>query len=409
MKKILLFACAMFAFVGKATAEDTFSVDNVTLPQNGEADVVVRFNLDEGSTCSGYYFNLQVPQELEFVTYEKNSKTYVSYTAGDCYDETPTITPNIDDGFLKVGCLNANSDPLNKQSGILVIFRIKTNSTISVGDTFTGTLTEGTISAENGTIHDVANTTFTITISEPADSRTILDEASTVMPEAATGVDVSVKRTLVANVWYTIVLPFAMTSQQMKEAFGDGIQLADFTGYEASYDDEDNVTAIKVNFSSVSSMEANHPYIIKVNKPISEFTLNEVDIDPEEEPVHAVVKRTRKQWSEMIGTYVANTEVPEMTLFLSGNQFWYSTGNTKMKAFRAYFDFYDVLTDVEASGAKIIFVVNDEVSDIVGVSALDNVNGDVFTVQGIRVGKNIDMKHLPKGLYIVNGKKYTVK
>lgn len=409
MKKILLFACAMFAFAGKATAEDTFSVENVILPQNGEADVVVRFNLDEGSTCSGYTFYLQVPEELAFVTYEKNSKTYPTYTVGDCYDETPTITPNIDEGFLKVGCLNANSDPLNKQSGTLVIFRIKTNSAVSVGDTFTGTLTKGTISAENGTVHDVANTTFTITITEPVDTRTILDEASSVMPKAATAVDVRVKRTLVANVWNTIVLPFTMTSQQMTEAFGDGIQLADFMGYETSYDDDGNVTAIKVNFSRVSSMEANHPYIIKVNKPISEFTLDEVDIAPEEDPIHAVVKRTRKQWSEMIGTYVANTEVPEMTLFLSGNQFWYSTGNTKMKAFRAYFDFYDVLTDVENSGAKIIFVVNDEASDIVGVSASDYVDGDVFTVQGMRVGKNIDMKHLPKGVYIVKGKKYTVK
>ena len=36
-------------------------------------------------------------------------------------------------------------------------------------------------------------------------------------------------------------------------------------------------------------------------------------------------------------------------MFLSGSQFWYSAGLTQMKAYRAYFDFYDVLYAVEGS------------------------------------------------------------
>ena len=84
MKKILLSVCALFLIMGKASAEDTFTVDDIRLPQNGEADVTIRFSLDEGSTCSGYTFWLQVPEQLEFVTYVRNEKTYITYTAGDC-------------------------------------------------------------------------------------------------------------------------------------------------------------------------------------------------------------------------------------------------------------------------------------------------------------------------------------
>ena len=130
MRKILLSICTLFAIMSSVFAEDTFSVADISLPKNGEADVVVMFNLDESSTCSGYTFWLQVPEELAFVTYEKNSKTYITYNAGDCYDETPTLTPNIDGDYLKVGCLTANSDPLNKQSGVLVTFKLKQSTAI---------------------------------------------------------------------------------------------------------------------------------------------------------------------------------------------------------------------------------------------------------------------------------------
>ncbi len=261
----------------------------------------------------------------------------------------------------------------------------------------------------------------TITVLPPLDSRTVLDETSTVMPEAATGVDVRVRRTLTADVWNTIVLPFSMTSQQMAEAFGDGVQLADFTGCEATYDNEDDeyASAIKVNFSDVSVIEANHPYIIKVKEPISEFTVDGVDINPEEDlsvnrDEYRTGSGTKKDpyvyhYNSFVGTYIANTDVPEQTIFLNGNKFWYSTGLTKMKAYRAYFDFYDVLADVEGAESKISFVVDGEATDIMGISAPRYVEGDVYNVQGLHVGKDVDMNRLPKGIYIVNGKKYSVK
>lgn len=46
-------------------------------------------------------------------------------------------------------------------------------------------------------------------------------------------------------------------------------------------------------------------------------------------------------------------------------------------------------------------------------TAIDNImtsnTGDVYTLQGVHVGKDIELNTLPKGIYIVNGKKVMIK
>ncbi len=389
-----------------AQAQNALTVANTSMPQNG-GELMFNYTFDEEGVYSAYQFKIETPEGITYVTDEVGD---VECSLGECHtsSHTAVVHWNSTDKILGVGVTSMKSTLLMGISGKLISILLAATEA-PVGTEFTFTVKDLTYIRQDGTKDKLDDVTFTITIGEPTEIRTILDETSTEMPEAASGVDVRVRRTLAADVWNTIVLPFAMTSQQVVEAFGDGVQLADFTGYEASCDDDDNVTAIKVSFSNVSAMEANHPYIIKVKEPISEFTVDGVDIDPAEDPVNAVIKRTRKQWSEMIGTYVANTVIPEQMLFLNGNQFWYSTGKSKMKAYRAYFDFYDVLSDVEGAETKISFVVDGEATDIVGISVPRCFEGDVYNVQGLYVGKAVDLNRLPKGIYIVNGKKYTVK
>ena len=156
-------------------------------------------------------------------------------------------------------------------------------------------------------------------------------------------------------------------------------------------------------FSDATTIEANHPYIIKVSNNITEFSVEEVDIAPEEEPTVAAVKRTKKQWSEMIGTYVAQTTLDATCLFLSENKFWYSAGNTKMKAFRAYFDFYDVLTEIEDtySSRIILNFPDDETTGIRNIAP--SMNNRYYDLQG----RQIDMPN--KGIYVKDGRKVVVK
>jgi len=263
--------------------------------------------------------------------------------------------------------------------------------------------------SSNGFETEVVKTTMKVTAA--GETRTILDENSTVMPVDEANARVTVKRTIKADEWSTIVLPFEMTTEQWKSAFGPDAALMDFNGYEVEEDDAGNIVGILVNFKEVAStavFKANHPYVLKVSSPISEFDVDGVDIVVEEEPVVAAVKRSRRQWSELIGTYVSNTIVPENTLFITQNKFWYSKGATRMMAFRAYFDFYDVLTKVEnPSSVKAVLDFNDQTTEI--KDFVFSPEGSVYSVQGVYYGNDVDMGRLPKGVYIINGKKIQIK
>ena len=391
---------ALLAFACGALADDKFSVDDVTLPQNGEADVVVRFSLDEGSTCSGYTFWLQVPQEMAFVTYMKNDKTYVTYTTGDCYDEPPTLTPNIDGNYLKVGCFTANSDPIIGLTGILVTFRIKAVGTLPVGATYTGTLSNATISAENGSTHNVADATFTITIAEPVNSRLVLDENATTAPEDATGVDVLVKRTIVADVWNTLCLPFSMTAEQVTTVFGNDVRLAEFTNWEV---DGNNV---KLTFTEeATAIEKNVPCLIKVTEGLTEFTVDGVDIEPERNSKGKLVDpyvevKVGRKYGYFTGTYTV-TDLPVNSLFLNNDRLWFCTGSNTTKAFRGYFE----IDDVEYSAETRLSIAVD--SEVTGITERNDRHyrhdGGTYDLQGRKVNSK------QKGVYIENGKKVVVK
>ncbi len=275
--------------------------------------------------------------------------------------------------------------------------------------TYQATLTKAEMTAKpSAEVYDVIkknyeNITFNIIVSNTV----TLDENSTVVPGSYEGVNVLVKRSIKANQWSTICLPFAMTGDQVKAAFGDDVELADFNGYELA--DEDEITSITVKFTNVdasSGLAANHPCIIKVSEAVSEFNVENVTLEPEEDPTIAAVKRTKKQWSEMTGTYVAGTVLENNTLFLSNNKFYYSKGNTKMKGYRAFFDFYDVLAEVEAMDVK--FQIFDGTTLIENIKLVDTA-GAVYTVDGKFIGRDVDLKKLQKGIYVIDGKKVAIK
>jgi hypothetical protein len=217
-------------------------------------------------------------------------------------------------------------------------------------------------------------------------------------------VKVKVERTFTGGKWSTICLPFDMTAQQVTTAFGSGVKIGDFDSYDPVYDG-DNVSSISVKFSEVNEIEANHPYIIKVETDKTEFTVDGVDITPEEEAYvefdNGKTGRQREVYGTFLGTYVAGTAVPAKSLFLGDGKFYYATSSTKpMKAFRAYFEFEDVLAAADEAGARIKITFD----DITGIKDARTYNGEeIYTLSGQRVNK------AGKGVYIVNGKKVIKK
>ena len=400
MKKLFCLTAMLLSVSASAFSQNTLTVEDFTLPQTG-GTMSVQITLDEAGVYSAYQFDIVTPNGIVYPVDEDGD---VDCTLGSGYDSSHSATVhwNPETGLLGVGVISMKSALFKATTLALDIPLAAT--TAAIGTQLQLTVKDIIIIKQSGEKVSLDDVPFTITIGE-ADDRVKLDETSTTMPTAAENVNVLVKRTIKANQWSTICLPFDMTAEQVSAAFGDDVELADFSGYEPVEDDGGDIVGITVKLTSANSIEANHPCLIKVASAVTEFSVDNVTIDPEEEPVVAAVKRTRKQWSELIGTYVAQTVVPEKTLFVSDNAFWYSVGATKMKAFRAYFDFYDVLTEVDESYSRVALLFEEETT---GIKSIDNGqltidNGAVYDLQGRRVAKP------SRGLYIMGNKKVLIK
>ncbi len=229
-----------------------------------------------------------------------------------------------------------------------------------------------------------------------------LDETSTTAPVSTTGTtDVFVRRTIKAEEWNTICLPFAMSEAQAKAAFGNDVQIADFTSCDVTRNTANEVTGIKVNFTNVSAMEANHPYIIKVQDKVSSFYVDGTQCNP------ATTPSVEHDGNYFYGTYQAETIVPNDDLFISGNKFYYSVGLTKMKAFRGYFQLAAILphsqTNSQANNVKLAIIDGNTPSTAINSPTVLPLNSEeiIYTLDGRR----ISTAQLRRGVYIRNGQK----
>ena len=219
----------------------------------------------------------------------------------------------------------------------------------------------------------------------------VLDETSTTAPTATAGeVNVIVKRTISANTWSTLCLPFDMTVAQWQAAFGNDAEIRTVDTYTMSG------TTMTVNFNSklTGTLLKNTPYIIKTSADVTQFALK-TTIDPDE-AVTIMRNGSNAEIGRFTGTYVAETVIPDAHLFLNANKFYYSKGLSTSKAYRAYFWMQDLAT----SGANILMGFDSEATGIADVrSKMEEVRGDFFDLQGRKVAQPA------MGIYIQNGKK----
>ena len=404
MKKKLLLMTMFLAMTGMASAQNALTVADFTLPQNG-GTITVNLTLDEAGVYTSYQFKVVTPAGIAYVV-DSDKDAECELSAGHAASHSATAHWNESERVLGVGVASMKTALFTGQNLSIKIPVAAT--TLAAGTSVNFTIKEIAFIKQTGAKVYLDDVTFKATIEAPADGRTVLDELSATVPEAASGVDVRVKRTLAAGVWNTICLPFAMSAEQVTAAFGPEVQLGDFNGIESTYDEaEENIIGIQVNFNDATAIEANHPYIIKVKDAISEFTVDGVDITPTEglsvdkdEYSYTVKGKTYYMYNSFVGTFVANTEVPENCLFLNSNMFYYSTGATTMKAFRAYFDFYDILSEVENAEARISFAIaEDQATGISNVKREAEGDDKYYNLKGQRVEKP------GKGIYIFKGKK----
>lgn len=236
--------------------------------------------------------------------------------------------------------------------------------------------------------------TTDITLDEKSESNTI---------EAKTGVNVTLKRTMVANEWNTICLPFDVSKEQAQTAFGEGVKIAQL--------DDKNSTGNTLKFVNMTDcgMKATVPYLIK---PSKENTSNEYVF----ENVNVVADDINKKY-EITEGYLAfkgiynmmditkdvvdNVDATYYAAFLGAGNKIYKAGTGKTKGFRAYFAIPN-----SASASALRVVIDGTATSIKNIdSEVVESNAPVYNLQGQRVDGN----NLTPGIYVKAGKKFVVK
>lgn len=389
MKKKFILMLTLLAGGLSANADNVVTIGSADIPQGGQGAIAI--NLDNTDVIASFQFDVTLPDGFSFVMDGSNVAT-----ATTARTSTLGVSSNVNGQTASfIGADTGGGNVLDK-SGTILFVKIISDGTQDVGDKCEATLSNIVLSKE-GAIKDPSNVDFdfNLAVEEPG---VIIDENYSFLPEkTSTKVDVIVKRTIIGGEWNTLCLPFDLSKEQVKEIFGDDVQLAYFSGYE--YNSEENNISLSFEEDDLSEgFTGNYPYLIKTSSDFTKFSVN-TKIDPNDD-IEETVKSGKKN-QKFIGTLIATT-VPENSLFINGNKFYYSAGLTNIKGLRCYFTFTDEIAPL-GDGSRAIDINIDGTTGIKNaVRQLPN-DGNYYNLKGQRVEKP------SKGVFIVNGKKVVVK
>jgi hypothetical protein len=201
---------------------------------------------------------------------------------------------------------------------------------------------------------------------------------------AVSGVDVSLKRTITASGFNTLVLPFDLTEAQIKAAFGGDAQVYAYESGEGT----------SVKFSEASAITANVPVLLTTSTASSApYTFSNVDIKA---AAKAVAEGTD---IDFVGTYAAETSM-DGKYFISGSKIFLGTDQSqKMKGTRAYLE-------VKSGSGINALSLNIDGEDITAIQGIDGTITPkaIYNLQGQKVTTPVK-----GGIYIIDGNKVLIK
>lgn len=204
---------------------------------------------------------------------------------------------------------------------------------------------------------------------------------------AGSAYDVKLARTLTANVWNTICLPFDVTAEQIANVLKSAGNVKEF--------DREDASKQTIYFKDAKTMVAGKPYLIKPTVAATELVFKAVTIKNVDELSR--IDGNTYCFCGVFSKYQMETDGTELFLKTDGKFYVPAVGKETMKGFRAYF-----LVPKSTSAAALNLSFGDA-TGIDGVAADAEKNVKVYNVNGQYVGTNLEA--LPKGLYIVGGKK----
>ena len=408
MKKSILFALGLLVCIG-CMAADKITVAPVTVQQGGTG--VLSINLSNPDTeFAAFQFRLTTAEGLSIakdgdnLLVEKGERL-----ATDAFSDFSITTSAVSTTVYDFLAYQLQTAAFPGTDGEIVKITLADDGSHDVGTTLHCTLSNIEVSDPESNSYDLEDVTFTVTIGEPDDGRIHFDENATKLPTYTAGEkgDVTMKRTIKADQWSTLVLPFTLTKTKAEAAFGSDVQLAEFSSFATEYADEEDITpdAITINFTTYTmtakkGITGGKPFLIKTSKDITQFEADDCTLAGS---VTDVEKSDEYETSGKFTGSLVRTTVPADGLFIADNKFWYSTGATNIKAFRGWFELGAVLDKETDFGVKLNFVLDNN------PTAIDSIDGELRNGQIYDLGGRKISKPTQKGIFIVNGKKVAVK
>ena len=251
------------------------------------------------------------------------------------------------------------------------------------------------------------------------DNLLVLDEDKTLaVTKSYTGATMLLHRTFTKNAtndkkgWNSIILPVDMTAAQVNEAFGEGVQMAEFDRLENNW----------IKFSTVNVaadgvvLKKNTPYIIYPTKePLNNYSYtvdgvtkilngpvyvaNGINYDDQTSELEHTVDGIGMTYT---GSYSNPTTVSDDSYMFSKGDLIHTIKSHDVKAYRCW------LKEDMPTGNMLMFSINGNgIGGTTGIHVIEenkqNTNTGIYNLGGVRMNTN-NVDKLPKGVYIVNNK-----
>ena len=252
-----------------------------------------------------------------------------------------------------------------------------------------------------------------------SDNLLVLDEDKTLdVTKSYTGATMLLHRTFTKSAdnnkkgWNSIILPVDMTAAQVKQAFGEGVQMAEFDRLENNW----------IKFSTVDVaadgvvLKKNTPYIIYPTKePLGNYTYtidgvtqilngpvyvaNGINYNDQTSDLTHTVNGGGMSYT---GSYSNPTTVSADSYMFSKGDLIHTIKSHDVKAYRCW------LKEDMHTGKMLMFSLDGNgIGGTTGIHVIEenkqNTNTGIYNLGGVRMNTN-NVDKLPKGVYIVNNK-----
>jgi hypothetical protein len=233
------------------------------------------------------------------------------------------------------------------------------------------------------------------------------DNSLAVQEKNAAKCNIKLERTLQTGGWNTLAVPFDMSADMLKSAFGDGTKLKELTGSSLTGN------KLTLTFADATAIEAGKPYLVSVPAEVKNPTFSDVTLSQTSLPATTTYVDFIPAFGKSLVTGPTGDESNNWSVMFLGanNRFYHPTvvnqpdnDASYMKGFRAYFR----LHNGAANAIEFTSNIDSEATAIQSVGTEESrMEHDVwYDLNGRKVSA---ASHLKKGVYVKNGKKIVIK